>query len=199
MEFGRHSGRDLLGTTLRPKRKMIIRPRLAVLSAAFAVVACHRPARTETSSSATAAMHDSAGNAVGTLHLQQTRNGVRIVGDLTGLPAGTHGIHLHQTGRCEGPAFTTAGGHFNPAARHHGLDNPAGPHAGDLPNIVVPASGRVSVRLLDERVTLDSAGTGGLFDSDGTAIVVHAAADDQRSDPAGNSGSRIACGVITKS
>jgi Cu-Zn family superoxide dismutase len=177
---------------------MMIRPRLVVLSAAFAVTACFHSARSETGGGATAVMRDGAGNAVGTLRLEQTRAGVRIAGDLSGLPAGTHGIHLHQVGRCEGPGFTTAGGHFNPAARHHGLDNPAGPHAGDLPNIVVPESGRASVQLVDDRVTLDSASAGGVFDSDGTALVIHAAADDQQSDPAGNSGARIVCGVVTR-
>jgi superoxide dismutase, Cu-Zn family len=142
-------------------------------------------------------MHDASGRSVGTLNLEQTSTGVRIVGDLNGLPAGTHGIHVHQTGRCDGPDFTTAGGHFNPFGRKHGLENPDGPHAGDMQNVVIPAGGAVLVEMLNPRVTLDDASTT-VFDADGTALVIHAAADDQRTDPSGNSGARIACGVISR-
>jgi Cu-Zn family superoxide dismutase len=141
-------------------------------------------------------MRDASGQSLGALRLEQTATGVRVSGDLAGIPAGMHGIHFHQVGRCDGSDFASAGGHFNPAQRKHGLENPAGPHAGDLPNVVVPSSGRVSVELLTPRITLDGATSTGVFDADGTALVLHAAADDQRTDPSGNSGARIACAVI---
>jgi Cu-Zn family superoxide dismutase len=146
---------------------------------------------------ATASMHDASGRSVGVLNLEQSGTGVRIVGDLSGLPAGTHGIHFHQTGRCDGPDFATAGAHFNPFNRKHGLENPDGPHAGDMQNVVIPSQGAVLVEMLSPRVTLDDATTT-VFDADGTALVIHAAADDQRTDPSGNSGARIACGVVTR-
>lgn len=144
-----------------------------------------------------AILRNTAGTTIGTLDMAPTTGGVRITGNVLNLPAGTHGIHLHAVGRCEGPDFASAGGHFNPASAHHGLENPAGPHAGDLPNVVVGANGTVDVDVTDPRVTLD-ASSNGVFDADGTAIVIHAGADDQKSDPSGNSGARIACGIIQK-
>ncbi|HJQ22053.1 MAG TPA: superoxide dismutase family protein [Gemmatimonadaceae bacterium] len=143
-------------------------------------------------------LRNAAGSMVGTLNLAPSNTGTHITGTLGGLPAGTHGIHLHAVGRCDATDFSTAGGHYNPASMHHGLENPAGPHAGDLPNINVDASGNVNVDLTDPRVTLDTSPTTGIFDADGTAIVVHAGPDDQKSDPSGNSGGRIACGVIQR-
>jgi len=147
---------------------------------------------------ATAIMYDINGSAIGTAQLSQDPGGVVTV-DIASisLPAGTHGIHFHQVGKCEGgaTAFSTAGGHYNPLSKEHGLNNPNGPHAGDAPNIVIPASGVGRVSFTTNRVTL-TAGTISLFDADGSAIVVHANADDQVSQPAGNSGARIACGVV---
>jgi Cu-Zn family superoxide dismutase len=147
---------------------------------------------------ASAIMYDINGSAIGTAQLSQDPSGVVNV-DIASisLPAGTHGIHFHQVGKCEGgaTAFSTAGGHYNPLGREHGLSNPNGPHAGDAPNIVIPASGVGRVSFRTNRVTL-SAGTISLFDADGSAIVVHANADDQVSQPSGNSGARIACGVV---
>lgn len=171
--------------------------RLLVLAVSATLVSagCHSMHRGE--ARATASMHDGSGRAVGVLELEQRTDGVRVVGELTGLPPGTHGIHFHQVGRCDGPDFVTAGPHFNPANRHHGLENPAGPHAGDLPNLIIPASGTVRIEILSPRVTLDDARTG-LFDNDGTALVIHANVDDQHTDPAGNSGPRIVCGAITR-
>lgn len=145
-----------------------------------------------------ATVRSTTGTVLGTLAFAPSATGTHITGTLSGLPTGVHGIHLHAVGRCDAADFTTAGGHYNPANMHHGIENPAGPHAGDLPNITVDASGSVNVDLTDPRVTLDTSPTGGLFDADGTAIVVHAAADDQKSDPSGNSGARIACGVIQR-
>lgn len=132
---------------------------------------------------------------VGTFTVTQlSRDSVRLVVESTGLPAGTHGTHLHAVGKCEGPAYTTAGSHLNPANRQHGLRNPQGPHAGDMPNLVVGANGRGRLETI-VRGSLNP-GSAPLFDADGTALVVHAAADDQVTDPAGNSGARIACGIL---
>jgi Cu-Zn family superoxide dismutase len=149
-------------------------------------------------SRATAIMYDINGSAVGTAQLWQDPNGlVNVEIASLALPAGTHGIHFHEVGRCEGgaTAFSTAGGHYNPLGKQHGLSNPAGPHAGDAPNVVIPAGGVGRVSFTSDRVTL-TPGTISLFDADGSSIVVHANADDQMSQPSGNSGARIACGVV---
>jgi superoxide dismutase, Cu-Zn family len=174
---------------------------LVLLCSAIAAAACKRAVQSSATAPAGAivVVRNAAGASLGTLRFERAADGTRMVGVLTGLPPGPHGIHFHEVGRCDAPGFTSAGGHFNPTAAHHGLENPAGPHAGDLPIIIVPASGRVTVELTSPRVTLDAASTSGLFDADGTALVIHAAADDQRTDPSGNSGARIACGVVTKS
>ena len=162
-------------------------------------VACASASRVGNAvSRATAIMYDLNGAAIGTAELWQDPGGlVNVQIASLALPAGTHGIHFHAVGRCEGgtTAFSTAGGHFNPLGKQHGLSNPLGPHAGDAPNIVVPASGFAKVSFSTERVTL-TPGTTSLFDADGSSIVVHANADDQVSQPAGNSGGRIACGVV---
>jgi Cu-Zn family superoxide dismutase len=150
--------------------------------------------------SGTAVMYDVNGAPIGTAQLSQDQNG-RVSVDIASisLPAGTHGIHFHQVGKCEGgaTAFSTAGGHYNPLNKEHGLSNPNGPHAGDAPNIVIPASGVGTVSFTTDRVTL-TAGATSLFDADGSSIVVHANADDQVSQPSGNSGARIACGVVQR-
>ena len=148
---------------------------------------------------ATAEMRSTSGVRFGTLTLTPGVAGVRIDGALTGVPAGMHGIHFHQTGRCDGPDFSSAGPHLNPTGAQHGLDNPRGPHAGDLPNVIANTNGQMVVDVATPRVILGSTGAGALFDGDGTALIIHAAADDQRTDPAGSSGERIACGVITRS
>jgi Cu-Zn family superoxide dismutase len=122
---------------------------------------------------------------------------VSIALDLKGLPAGVHAIHVHQTAKCEAPGFTTAGGHFNPEAKKHGLENPEGHHAGDMQNFTVAADGTAKAKVTDDGVTLTD-GPHSLFTGGGTALVIHAAADDMKSDPAGNAGARIACGVIVK-
>jgi superoxide dismutase, Cu-Zn family len=149
-------------------------------------------------SRATAIMYNTNGTPIGTANLWQDPSGlVNVEIASLALPAGTHGIHFHEVGKCEGgaTAFSTAGGHYNPLGKQHGLSNPLGPHAGDAPNIVVPASGFANVSFSSTRVTL-TPGTISLFDADGSSIVVHANADDQVSQPSGNSGARIACGVV---
>jgi Cu-Zn family superoxide dismutase len=112
-----------------------------------------------------------------------------------GLPPGVHGMHIHEAGACESPDFETAGGHFNPFGKKHGLKNPDGPHAGDLPNLVVPLGGKVDVTIAIRRVTLGE-GNHSLLSPQGTSLVIHADPDDGTTDPEGNSGLRIACGVI---
>jgi Cu-Zn family superoxide dismutase len=146
-----------------------------------------------TGPTASALMRDASGNALGRLTIAQSSSGITVTGTLTGLPAGTHGIHVHAVGACDAPAFTTAGGHWNPTANAHGFENPRGPHHGDMRNLVADASGRADVS-----TSTTAGGAGGLFDADGSAIVIHAAADDYRTDPSGNSGARIACGVVTR-
>jgi Cu-Zn family superoxide dismutase len=146
----------------------------------------------------TAEIKNAQGQAVGTATLTQAGPGVRILVEVRGLPPGEKGLHIHEVGTCEAPAFTSAGGHFNPGKRLHGLRNPAGPHAGDLPNILIEADGRGRLETTTDRLTL-GAGPTSLFDADGSAVVVHAAPDDLQTDPTGNSGARIACGVIVRS
>lgn len=136
---------------------------------------------------------DANGRGVGTVRVEPHASGTRVVIRTTGLPAGTHGAHLHATGRCDAPQFTTAGPHWNPTNRQHGTRNPAGPHRGDLPNLVVAAAGTGDMEAI---VDAPFAGEGSLFDADGTAFVIHATADDYVTDPSGNSGARIACAVL---
>ena len=122
----------------------------------------------------------------------EVAGGIRYTLDVKGLPAGTHGAHIHTVGRCDAPDFTTAGGHWNPTAMKHGSMNPQGPHEGDLPNLIVDSAGRGTIGM-----TVPGATMAQMLDADGAAIVVHAGPDDQMTDTSGNSGGRIACGVFT--
>jgi Cu-Zn family superoxide dismutase len=158
------------------------------------VVWAAEPAKAEPT--AKAELKDASGKKVGEVTLEQTPHGVLVSADLKDLPVGVHAIHIHETGKCEAP-FKTAGGHFNPGAKEHGIKNDKGMHAGDLPNIEVPAGGAVKFQALVHGVTL-SDGPTTLFDKDGSSIVIHASADDYKSNPAGNAGDRIACGVVEK-
>jgi Cu-Zn family superoxide dismutase len=144
---------------------------------------------------ASAVLKDASGKEVGAATLTVTPSGVLISLDLTAVPPGEHGFHVHTTGKCEPPDFKSAGPHFNPDQTKHGFMTPEGPHAGDLPNLHVPADGKLQVEVLEPNVTLS--GEAPLLDADGSALVIHAGADDYKTDPAGNSGDRIACGVIT--
>jgi superoxide dismutase, Cu-Zn family len=139
-----------------------------------------------------APLMSASGQAIGTVRMWETPGAVSFRVEANGLAVGRKGLHVHAVGRCDTPAFTSAGPHWNPASRKHGLANPAGPHAGDLPNVPVAANGA-----LRETVVLSGASLAALRDADGSAMVLHAGADDNVTDPSGNSGDRIACAVIS--
>lgn len=148
-------------------------------------------ATVEPSGGAPMPLVDSAGRTIGRVRAWQTAGGVSFHVSASGLPHGLHGIHVHSAGRCDPPDFASAGPHWNPASKKHGLNNPAGPHAGDLPNIEVAANG-----VLSATVTVPAATIADLVDADGSTLIVHANADDYVTDPSGNSGPRIACAII---
>jgi Cu-Zn family superoxide dismutase len=132
---------------------------------------------------------------IGEATLLQSNKGVLIKAKFTKLPAGTHALHIHETGSCEAPEFKSAGGHFNPEKAEHGLTDPKGPHAGDMPNFTA-SKGETALEVYNERVTLEQGAENSLLKPGGTALVVHAGQDDYKTDPAGDAGKRIACGVI---
>lgn len=156
------------------------------------------PAPVADAAGARAVLRDAQGAEIGTITLSQEGSSVRLTGDLTGLPAGEHGFHLHTTGMCEAPGFESAGGHYNPTNASHGANHPEGPHAGDFPNITVGADGTVRVDQTNALVTLADGQPNSLFDADGTAIIVHADPDDYETQPTGNAGARLACGVVER-
>jgi Cu-Zn family superoxide dismutase len=146
---------------------------------------------------ATATLRDAQGKTVATATLTPADGGVKIAVSVSGVTPGLHGFHVHAAGKCEGPDFKSAGGHFNPGSKEHGLENPKGSHAGDMPNLSVSADGSGKGEFLARGASLDT-GPGSLFPDGGTAVVLHAAPDDMKSDPAGNAGARIACGVVER-
>jgi Cu-Zn family superoxide dismutase len=146
---------------------------------------------------AKATLVNAQGQKVGEAQFEETTHGVKITLKVENLPPGVHAFHIHEKGDCHGPDFMTAGGHFNPLGKKHGLKSPEGPHAGDLPNLVVGADGKETLEAIASQVTLKP-GKNSLFQSGGTSLVIHAGPDDYLTDPAGNAGARIACGVITK-
>ncbi|HZF42711.1 MAG TPA: superoxide dismutase family protein [Sphingomonadaceae bacterium] len=140
-------------------------------------------------------LNDAAGATRAVATLRERSGGVLVRIDARQIAAGAYGAHIHTTGRCDAPDFASAGPHWNPTGQQHGRENPQGAHLGDLPNLVVGADGRGRVEFLIAGATL-TRGAQAMLDADGAAVVVHAAADDNRTDPSGNSGARIACGVV---
>jgi len=161
-----------------------------VYTAAVAMAAT--AASAQDAATATARMQNVEGQAVGQVQLHETPHGLIVTAEFTALPEGAHGFHIHAIGECE-PPFQSAGGHFNPDEHQHGVENPQGLHAGDLPNIHVPVSGQLTVEHFAMGLTLDE-----VLDEDGASMMVHAGSDDYASDPAGDAGDRIACGVIER-
>jgi len=146
----------------------------------------------QASPEATATLRDASGAEIGRAMITRENDRMRLTVEAAQQTPGEHGIHIHAVGRCDAPAFESAGPHWNPTSRQHGRDNPQGSHMGDFPNLVAGADGRA---------TLSAELPGGmaeLFDADGAAVLIHANADDYRTDPSGNSGGRIACGVLTR-
>lgn len=163
---------------------------------ALALVGCVTPGRVSVEPVASATLVQGNGLPAGTALITAAGDGLTLRLVAAGLPPGGHGVHLHAVGRCAAAGFTDAGAHLNPAAKQHGTDNPAGSHVGDLPNLIIAANGTGALEALlpGDRAQIEAA----LFDGDGTALVIHAALDDYRTDPSGNSGTRIACGVLER-
>ena len=147
----------------------------------------------------TVELKDAKGNSVGTATIVTKGQGVEVKLDLKDLPPGEHAVHFHQNPKCDPPDFKSAGGHFNPTNKQHGFDNPMGHHAGDMPNFAVKANGTAKTTVKDADVVLGNGSeANSLFANGGTSIMIHAKADDMKTDPSGNSGDRISCGVITQ-
>lgn len=144
---------------------------------------------------AKASLKDATGKDVGQVQLIQTPHGVLLKMSLKGMPQGERAFHVHAVGKCE-PPFASAGPHFNPAGKKHGMEAAEGAHAGDMPNLHIPASGELVIEVADAKLSLVKGQSNSVFDADGSAIVIHAGADDYKTDPAGNAGDRIACGII---
>jgi superoxide dismutase, Cu-Zn family len=191
------------GAEYNPRmRATIADPVRAVLIAALSLPlgACslpYVPPFTAPPLAAVARLSDSAGRAVGSAVFLQDGGSVRILLDVFGVAPGSKGVHIHEVGQCDAPSFESAGTHFNPDKKQHGIGRSGGPHAGDLPNILVEATGKGHLEFTAKRATLKK-GAHSLLDGKGTALVLHTDADDMRTDPDGNSQGRVACGVIVR-
>ena len=170
---------------------MIIR-KLIVMAALLFLTGC---SLTSPESQATAELKDKDGKTLGRALFRERSDGVLVRMEVKGLTPGLHAVHVHAVGKCEGPGFMSASGHFNPRARKHGLKSPDGPHAGDLPNMLITKDGSGRFEAKTDAFTLKG-GADSLFDSDGSALVIHVGVDDYMTDPTGNAGDRAACGLI---
>lgn len=171
-------------------------PILSLLACTTVLAACTPVETGRTFLAARGALLNASGVDVGIVTIDRLPDGAMTLTLVTaGFPAGTYGAHVHMVGSCEAPRFTSAGAHWNPTARQHGRLNPQGSHHGDLPNLIVAADGRGR---LSAALPGQFEGVGGLMDTDGAALVVHARPDDELTDPTGNSGDRIACAVLTR-
>ena len=175
----------------RVSSKLLFRVFILMASAVLLYFTACKPAP-----KAEAEIINAKGKKIGTLSLRETWSGVEISGELNSLPAGIHGIHIHEKGAIDPPDFKTAGGHFNPENKEHGIYNPRGRHAGDLPNIEVDKDGKVFISFKDRKVTLKKGNPDSLLREGGTSIIIHEQGDDYVTNPAGNSGARIAGGTI---
>ncbi|MCK9915104.1 superoxide dismutase family protein [Microbacteriaceae bacterium K1510] len=162
---------------------------------ALAALLCTAAALPAAAQSASAPLKNAEGKEVGSVNLTQTHQGVLINVSVKGLPPGEHAFHVHAVGKCE-PPFTSAGGHFNPTNHKHGMMAPEGQHAGDMPNLHIPQSGELTVEVLNTNITLEKGKPNSVYDADGSAVIIHAGKDDYKTDPTGDAGGRIACGVI---
>jgi Cu-Zn family superoxide dismutase len=172
---------------------MRIAPVMCSLLVAAGVAAFSFAAQAQT---AKASLKDATGKDVGSVQLLQTPHGVLLKMSLKGVEPGEHAFHIHAVGKCEAP-FTSAGGHFNPASRKHGMEAAEGAHAGDMPNLYIPANGELRIDVANHMITLAKGQASSVFDADGSSIIIHAGPDDYKTDPTGNAGDRIVCGVIT--
>ena len=173
---------------------MMIAKTLVTIVGLNFVLGCSLPA--QPSVQAKAELKNKDGQVVGSATFRDAAGGVIVNVEVNAMSPGLHAVHVHAVGKCEGPAFTSAGGHFNPAQRKHGLKSPDGPHAGDLPNMYVAKDGSGRFEALTDQIALKSGEPASILDSDGSALVIHAGVDDYTTDPTGNAGDRAACGVI---
>ena len=170
---------------------------IITLSLVFSAISLGKATDKAKPISVTTVIHDASGKELGTANLTSIFNGIKIKLDLKGFTPGNHGIHFHENGLCEGPDFKTAGGHFNPFHKEHGVHNEKGPHVGDLPNIEADAQGNIQIEFVSLSATLDQTEKS-LFQKGGTSLIIHAKEDDLKTSPSGGSGDRVACGVITR-
>lgn len=175
-----------------------MKPFLLAVAAALVLGGCASAGTQAPGLQGQAVLKDKAGQQVGLATFTEASDGLRIEVTGVGLPPGPKGIHIHAVGKCEPPEFVSAGAHFNPAGKKHGRLSPDGAHAGDLPNVMVTPVGAAGLDVTTKAVTLREGVPASLFGAGGTSLVIHALPDDERTDPTGNSGGRMACGVITR-